>query len=77
MKPKSKATEQAISLSKSLTYQFGQVSPTEWRVAGKTTTIDEFIEDQAQQVNSTDPLLGYFERADPTWCHDRRWCCAR
>jgi hypothetical protein len=23
------------------------------------------------------PLLGYFERADPTWCHDRRWCCAR
>jgi uncharacterized membrane protein YkvA (DUF1232 family) len=54
MKPKSKGTEQAISLSKSLTCQFGQVSPTEWRVAGKTMTIDEFIEDQAQQVNSTD-----------------------
>lgn len=54
MKPKSKATEPPISLSKSITYQYGQVSPIEWRVAGKTMTIDEFIEDQAQQVNSTD-----------------------
>ena len=54
MKPKSKATKPPISSSKSITYQYGQVSPTEWRVAGKTMTIDEFIEDQAQQVNSTD-----------------------
>jgi uncharacterized membrane protein YkvA (DUF1232 family) len=54
MRPKSKATEPPISLSKSITYQFGQVSPTEWSVVGKTMTIDEFIEDQAQQVNSTD-----------------------
>jgi hypothetical protein len=54
MKPKSKATGQPISLSKSITYQFGQVSLTEWRVAGKTMTIDEIIEDEARQVNSTD-----------------------
>jgi uncharacterized membrane protein YkvA (DUF1232 family) len=54
MKPKAKATEQPISLSKSITYQFGQVSLTEWRVAGKTMTIDEIIEDEARQVNSTD-----------------------
>jgi uncharacterized membrane protein YkvA (DUF1232 family) len=34
--------------------QFGQVSPNAWRISGKTMTIDEYIEDQRQKVNSTD-----------------------
>jgi Protein of unknown function (DUF1232). len=54
MKPKSKSTEPKISASKPTTSEFGQISPTEWRVSGKTMTIDEFIEDEAQHVNSTD-----------------------
>jgi uncharacterized membrane protein YkvA (DUF1232 family) len=54
MNLKSKSTEPHIGAGKPVTSQFGQVSPTEWRVAGKTMTIDEFIEDQAQHVNSTD-----------------------
>jgi uncharacterized membrane protein YkvA (DUF1232 family) len=47
MKPKSKATEQTTS-------EFGQISPTEWRVSGKTMTIERVIEDEAQHVNSSD-----------------------
>jgi uncharacterized membrane protein YkvA (DUF1232 family) len=54
MKPKSKSTELHINPSKTTTSEFGQVSPTEWRVSGKTMTIDEIIEDGARQVNSTD-----------------------
>jgi hypothetical protein len=54
MKPKSKSTELTINPSKPTTLEFGQVSPTEWRVSGKTMTIDEIIEDEARQVNSTD-----------------------
>jgi uncharacterized membrane protein YkvA (DUF1232 family) len=54
MKPKSKPTELHIKPSKLTTLEFGQVSPTEWRVSGKTMTIDEIIEDEARQVNSTD-----------------------
>jgi hypothetical protein len=54
MKPKSKSTELPINPSKPTTSEFGQISPTEWRVAGKIMTIDEIIEDEAQQVNSTD-----------------------
>ena len=54
MKPKSKSTELLINPSKPTTSEFGQVSPTEWRVAGKIMTIDEIIEDEAQHVNSTD-----------------------
>jgi uncharacterized membrane protein YkvA (DUF1232 family) len=54
MKPKSKSTEPHISASKPTTSEFGQVSPTEWRVSGKIMTIDEIIEDEAQQVNSAD-----------------------
>jgi uncharacterized membrane protein YkvA (DUF1232 family) len=53
MKPKSKST-QPHSAGKPVTSQFGQVSPTEWRISGKTMTIHEFIEDQARHVNSTD-----------------------
>jgi hypothetical protein len=34
--------------------QFGQVSPNAWRISGKTTTIDEYIENQRQRVSSTD-----------------------
>ena len=41
--------------------QFGQVSESVWRVSGKTMTIDAFIEDQAQHVNSIDiSVLGAF-----------------
>ena len=36
--------------------QFGQVSPDAWRVSGKTMTIDEYIEEQGQQVNSCERL---------------------
>jgi uncharacterized membrane protein YkvA (DUF1232 family) len=54
MKPKSKSTELHINPSMLTTLEFGQVSPTEWRVSGKIMTIDEVIEDEARQVNSTD-----------------------
>jgi Protein of unknown function (DUF1232) len=54
MKPKSKSTEPPTSADKPATAQFGQVSESVWRVSGKTMTIDEFIEDQAQHVNSID-----------------------
>src|SRR4029077_12637282 len=54
MKPKSKSTELLVNPSKPTTLEFGRVSSTEWRVSGKTMTIDEFIEDAAQHVNSTD-----------------------
>jgi uncharacterized membrane protein YkvA (DUF1232 family) len=54
MKPKSKSTELHINPSMLTTLEFGQVSPTEWRVSGKIMTIDEIIEDEARQVNSTD-----------------------
>jgi hypothetical protein len=54
MKPKSKSTELLVNPSKATTLEFGQVSSTEWRVSGKTMTIDEIIEGEAQHVNSTD-----------------------
>ena len=54
MKPKSKSTELLVNPSKPTTLEFGRVSSTEWRVSGKTMTIDEIIEDAAQHVNSTD-----------------------
>jgi hypothetical protein len=57
MEPKSKSTELLINPSKPTTSEFGQVSPTKWRVAGKIMTIDEIIEDEAQHVNSTDLRL--------------------
>ena len=61
MKPKSKSTEPLVSSDKPATAQFGQVSESVWRVSGKTMTIDEFIEDQAQRVNSLDvSVLGAF-----------------
>ena len=61
MKRKSKSTEPHISASNPTTSEFGQISPTEWRVAGKTTTIDEYIENQGQDMNSTDLcVLGTF-----------------
>jgi uncharacterized membrane protein YkvA (DUF1232 family) len=61
MKPKSKSTEPLASSDKPATAQFGQVSESVWRVSGKTMTIDEFIEDQAQHVNSIDiSVLGAF-----------------
>jgi uncharacterized membrane protein YkvA (DUF1232 family) len=47
MKPKSKPTERVTS-------EFGQISPTEWRVSGKTMTIEGFIEDEARHVSSSD-----------------------
>jgi hypothetical protein len=55
VKPKSKSTEPLVSSDKPVpTAQFGQISESLWRVSGKTITIDEFIEDQARQVNSID-----------------------
>jgi hypothetical protein len=39
MKPKSKLTKLVINPSKPTTAAFGQVSPTEWRIAGKIMTI--------------------------------------
>jgi hypothetical protein len=54
MKPKSKSTELLVSSDKPATAQFGQVSESVWRISGKTMTIDEFIEDQARQLNSID-----------------------
>jgi hypothetical protein len=52
MKSKSKSIEPLIISDISATPQFGQVSENVWRVSGKTMTIDEFIEDQAQHVKA-------------------------
>src|SRR5258708_26057512 len=61
MQPNSKSTEPLISSSKPVMSQFGQVSPDAWRVSGKTMKIDEYIEEQGQQVNSSDVcVLGTF-----------------
>ena len=61
MKPESKSTEQLVNSDKPATAQFGQVSESVWRVSGKRMTIDAFIEDQAQHVNSIDiSVLGAF-----------------
>jgi uncharacterized membrane protein YkvA (DUF1232 family) len=54
MKPKSKENETLVSSDKPATAQFGQVSENVWRVSGKTLTVDEFIEDQAQGVKASD-----------------------
>jgi uncharacterized membrane protein YkvA (DUF1232 family) len=54
MKPKSKSTEPLSNSSNPSTAQFGQVSPSAWRICGETITIDEYIKDEAQDVNSTD-----------------------
>jgi uncharacterized membrane protein YkvA (DUF1232 family) len=54
MKPKSKSIGPFFNSSKPDTAEFGQVAPDAWRVSGKAMTIDEYIEDQAQAVNSTD-----------------------
>jgi uncharacterized membrane protein YkvA (DUF1232 family) len=54
MKPNATSTNLLIDPSRPTTSEFGQVSPTEWRVAGKIMTIDEIIEDEARHVNSTD-----------------------
>ena len=54
MKTESKSTESLVSSDKPATAQFGQVSESVWRVSGKTMTIDAFIEDQSQHVNSID-----------------------
>jgi uncharacterized membrane protein YkvA (DUF1232 family) len=61
MKPKSKSIGPFFNSSKLDTAEFGQVAPDAWRVSGKAMTIDEYIEDQAQAVNSTDlRVLGDF-----------------
>ena len=54
MKRKSKADEPLVSSDRPATAQFGQVSEEVWRVSGETMTIDEFIEDQAQDVKAID-----------------------
>ena len=54
MKTKSKATGPLLSAAKPVTFVCGQGPAIAWRVAGKAVTIDEFIENQAEQVNSSD-----------------------
>lgn len=61
MNPQLKSTKPPIGSAKRNTLQFGQVSENAWRISGKTMTIDEFIDDQRQYVNSTDlSALGAF-----------------
>ena len=54
MKTKSKATGPLLSAAKPVTFVCGQGPAIAWRVSGKAVTIDEFIENQAEQVNSSD-----------------------
>ena len=61
MKPEAKSTEPLVSSDKPATAQFWQLSENVWRVSGKTMSTDEFIEDQARDVNSIDiSVLGTF-----------------
>src|ERR1700730_15121697 len=53
-KPKYKLTEPLTSSEKNDPARFGPVFGNAWRVSGKTMTIDEFIEDQAQHVKTID-----------------------
>jgi hypothetical protein len=54
MKTKSKATGPLLSAAKPVAFVCGQGPAIAWRVSGKAVTIDEFIENQAEQVNSSD-----------------------
>jgi uncharacterized membrane protein YkvA (DUF1232 family) len=54
MKRQSKAHAPLFSSDKPATAQFGRVSENVWRISGKTMTIDEFIEDQAQGMKAID-----------------------
>jgi hypothetical protein len=54
MKTKSKVTEPLRSATKPVIFVRGQGSAIQWRVSGKAMSIDEFIEKQAEHVNSTD-----------------------
>ena len=61
MTPKPTVTETSFDRRQSAAAQFGQVLPSSWAIAGKTMTIDEYIEGQRQGVNSTDlRVLGTF-----------------
>jgi Protein of unknown function (DUF1232) len=61
MTPKPRPMEPLINTRQSDATQFGHVSPTAWRISGKTMTIDEYIENQRQSVNSSDlRVLGKF-----------------
>jgi hypothetical protein len=57
MKPKSKASEPLRSATKPVFFVCGQRSAIEWKVSGKAMSIDEFIEHQAEHVNSSDLRL--------------------
>jgi uncharacterized membrane protein YkvA (DUF1232 family) len=54
MKPKSKAAGPIIRSIDSSTTDFGQLPADTWRLSGSTMTIDEFIENQSQDVRSAD-----------------------
>lgn len=54
MKPQSKAAERLIRSISPNTARFGQMSADAWRVSGKTMTIDEYIDNQSQDVCSAD-----------------------
>ena len=57
MKTTAKSSEPFIGSHKPSASQFGLVSPTAWRISGKTITIDEYIGDQGKKVTSTDLRL--------------------
>jgi Protein of unknown function (DUF1232) len=54
MKTKSKATEPLPSATKPVIFVCAQGSAIQWRASGKAMSIDEFIENQAEHVNSSD-----------------------
>ena len=57
MKATAKSSGPLIGSHKPAASQFGLMSPTAWRVSGKTITIDEYIEDQGKKVTSSDLRL--------------------
>ena len=52
---------EGLSATQSDAAQFGQVSPNAWRISGKATTIDEYIETLRHDVSATElHVLGTF-----------------
>jgi uncharacterized membrane protein YkvA (DUF1232 family) len=54
MKPESETAESLMNSTRPGGAHFGQVSSSAWRIAGKTMTIDEYIENQSREVRSAD-----------------------
>jgi hypothetical protein len=61
MTPKPIIMETSFDRRQSAAAEFGQVLPSSWTIAGKTMTIDEYIESQRQGINSAElRVLGTF-----------------